>query len=89
MSNQVDIQHEQKGHSDLGKKVTVKIDRHEIHISKGTYKVNELKALAGVDLNKELDQIIHGQLTPLDDESKVVIKGGEEFISHARAGGSA
>ena len=43
---------------------------------------------ARVEPDYELEQIIHGQLTPLADDAKIAIKGGEVFVSHARQGGS-
>lgn len=73
---------------DTGKDVKVKIDDKDFLIHRGSHSVSELKVLFGVDPSKELDQIIDGQLTPLDDSKKIVIQGGEEFISHVRGGGS-
>ena len=35
---------------------------------------------------KELDQIIKGVITPLNDDATIVIAGGEVFISHERTG---
>jgi hypothetical protein len=79
----------QEEHSSHGKnKVTVKIDTKKTLVQRGSYLVAEFKVMVGVDPSKELDQIVDGQLTPLDDSTRIVIKGGEEFISHVRAGGS-
>ena len=70
------------------KLVTVTVDGKKHEVPEGEYVVSEFKKLAGVDASKELDEIIHGELKPLDDNSKIHIKGGEVFISHARRGGS-
>jgi hypothetical protein len=70
------------------KEVVVTVDgkTHDVH--EGTYVVSEFKKLVGVDPSKELDEVVHGELKPLDDNQKIHIKGGEVFISHARQGGS-
>lgn len=95
-TKEIDLQHadskgnnnQDKDHPNHGPNVKVMIDSIEALVHRGSYTVAEFKAVAGVDPAKELDQIIKGQLTPLDDTAKIVIKGGEEFISHTRAGGS-
>ena len=68
--------------------VTVIVDGVEQKVPKGTYLVSQFKALVGVDAAKELDEVVHGQLKPLDDNAEIVIKGGEKFVSHVRTGGS-
>ena len=68
--------------------VTVIVDGVEQKVPKGTYIVSQFKALVGVDPAKELDEVVHGQLKPLDDNAEVTIKGGEKFVSHVRTGGS-
>jgi hypothetical protein len=83
-----DGKHQDKDSPHGNKKVTVKVDSKEVLVQRGSYVVAEFKAMVGIDPSKELDQIIDGQLTPLDDVARIVIKGGEEFISHVRAGGS-
>jgi hypothetical protein len=70
------------------KEVTVTVDGKTQHVPEGTYVVSEFKKLVGVDPSKELDEVVHGELKPLDDNHKIHIKGGEVFISHARQGGS-
>lgn len=67
--------------------VTVDNVKHEVH--RGDYIVSEFKKLVGVDPAKELDQILNGELKPLNDDARIVIKGGEVFVSHVRTGGSA
>ena len=75
-------------HPERGREVTVTVDgvMHEVH--RGDYIVSVFKQLVGVDPARELDEIVHGELKPLDDNARVVIKGGEVFVSHVRTGGS-
>jgi chromosome segregation ATPase len=68
--------------------VTITIDNKKYEVKKGVHTVAALKILAGVPPAKELEQIVHGVLTPLADNASVEICGGEMFISHARRGGS-
>jgi hypothetical protein len=70
------------------KEVTVTVDSKSHRVPEKTYVVSEFKKLVGVDPSKELDEVVHGELKPLDDNQKIHIKGGEVFISHARQGGS-
>ena len=70
------------------KEVAVTVDGKTHHVPEGTYVVSEFKKLVGVDPSKELDEVVHGELKPLDDNQTIHIKGGEVFISHARQGGS-
>jgi hypothetical protein len=69
--------------------VSVTVDGKAWRVPEGTYVVSEFKKLVGVDPSKELDEVVHGELKPLDDNQKIHIRGGEVFISHARQGGSA
>jgi hypothetical protein len=75
-------------HTHHPKEVTVTVDGKTQQVPEGTYVVSEFKKLVGVDPSKELDEIVHGELKPLDDNQTIHIKGGEVFISHARQGGS-
>lgn len=68
--------------------VAVTVDGVEHKVPKGTYLVSKFKALVGVDPAKVLDEVVRGQLSPLDDNAEITIKGGEKFVSHARTGGS-
>jgi hypothetical protein len=72
----------------VGHEVTVIVDGVKKEVPKGTYLVSQFKALVGVDPAKELDEVVHGQLKPLDDNAQVTIKGHEQFVSHVRTGGS-
>lgn len=75
-------------HPEQGPNVNVTVDGKKLTLHRGHYTVAEFKQEVGVDAAKELDEIVEGQITPLDDTGKLVLKGGEVFISHARTGGS-
>jgi len=85
-SEQKNLGGEHGGHKK--KEVVVTVDGKTFQVPEGTYVVSEFKKLVGVDPSKELDEVVHGELKPLDDNQKIHIKGGEVFISHARQGGS-
>jgi hypothetical protein len=70
------------------KKVKIEVDNHPQHVPQGTYVVSDFKALIDVPPEKELDQVISGNLTTLDDSASIMINGGEVFFSHVRRGGS-
>ena len=71
-----------------GPNVDVSIDGVTKSVHRGSRLVSELKQLLGVDASKDLDEIVGGELKPLQDTDRITIKGGEVFISHARTGGS-
>ena len=92
MENQrsdAESEHDEHQSSDHhAKKVRIEVDNHTKEIRAGVYLVSKLKELIGVPAEKDLDQVINGTLTPLDDTAKVIINGGEVFFSHVRRGGS-
>jgi len=71
------------------REVLVKVDGKELRVPEGEYIVADFKKLVGVDASRELGEVVHGELKPLDDHQGIHIKGGEVFVSHARGGGSA
>jgi len=71
-----------------GPNVDVSIDGVTKIVHRGSHLVSELKQLLGVDASKDLDEIVGGEIKPLQDTDRITIKGGEVFISHARTGGS-
>jgi hypothetical protein len=77
---------EQSGHPTTGPDVTITIDNRSYTVHRGNTTVNELKQLAGIPAAYELEEIVEGRLVPLKDDQHVVIKGGERFVSHPRAG---
>ena len=66
--------------------VEVIVDNHPKKVQAGPYRVSVFKHDVGVPAEKELDQIIKGQIKPLDDNATIIIAGGEKFISHERTG---
>ena len=76
---------EPEGH----KLVSIFINQIEHKVKRGKYSVSELKTIGEVPQSHELEELIAGKLTPLDDKASVLIKGNEEFFSHVRDGSSA
>ena len=70
------------------KKVTITINQNPFEVVPGVHTVADLKAIGGVPLAYDLDQVINGKLTPLKDDGKVDIYGGEQFIGHVKDGSS-
>jgi hypothetical protein len=68
--------------------VTVTVDGVERRVPRGTYIVSAFKQLVGVDASRELDEVIHGEFKPLDDNSSIAIEHHEKFVSHVRTGSS-
>jgi hypothetical protein len=66
--------------------VTVTIDSNPRKIRAGVYIVAKLKVALGVDADKELDVVEHGELKPLCDDDQFTVKKGMAFVSHARTG---
>src|SRR5262245_39483126 len=75
-------------HPQPGPEVTITGNGNLIKIHRGHHTVIELKDVAGIPQADELAQIIDKKLVPLADDGAVTIKGGEEFVSHPRTGGS-
>lgn len=71
-----------------GPTVTVTVDTKPKEVHRGSWLVSEFKAEVGVDSSRDLDQVINGEFKPLKDDDRIVIKGGEVFVSHVRQGGS-
>lgn len=70
------------------KLVQIDINTRHYHIAKGMHTVLEIKKLDSIPIADELEQLINGKLTPLADDSSVLIKGSEKFFSHVRDGSS-
>ena len=77
--------HEDQGH---GPDVHITIGINEYVIHRGSHTVSEIKTLGGVALADDLEQVVNGQLTPLADDARVTIKGGERFVSHPKDSGA-
>jgi hypothetical protein len=70
------------------KKVSITINQKPFEVAPGVHTVADLKAVGGVPLAHDLEQVIDGKLMPLKDDGKVDICGGEQFISHVKDGSS-
>jgi hypothetical protein len=68
--------------------VTVTVDGVEKRVLEGTYVVSNFKKLVGVDASRELDEVVHGEFKPLDDNASITIEEHEKFVSHVRTGSS-
>lgn len=68
--------------------VTVTVDGNEKRVPRGTYIVSAFKQLVGVEASRALDEVIHGEFKPLDDNGKIDIERHEKFVSHVRTGSS-
>ena len=68
--------------------VKIHVNGIEKEISRGKHTVAEIKKIGGVPISHELEELIDGKLTPLDDNASVLIKGCEQFFSHVRDGSS-
>ena len=75
-------------HPQAGPDVTVTIENVPKTIHRGSHVVSELKTLLGVSADLALAQVIDGEITPLKDDARVTIKGGEAFFKGPRTGGS-
>ncbi len=68
--------------------VVVSVDGVEKRVPRGTYIVSVFKQLVGVNASRELDEIIHGEFKPLEDNATIAIEHHEKFVSHVRTGSS-
>lgn len=68
--------------------VKIEINTKPYQISKGEHSVLEIKNLGGVPVVYDLEELINGILTPLADDSSVIINGCEKFFSHVKDGSS-
>ncbi len=80
--------HRRPPHPEPTQEVSVTVDGVKHEVPRGEYVVSAFKQLVGVDPARELDELVHGQLKPLDDNARIEIKGCEVFVSHVRTGGS-
>lgn len=68
--------------------VIIHVNSKEVPTRRGAHTVAEIKKLGGVPLADELDQKVSETIVPLDQDGKVVIKGGEVFVSFPATGTS-
>lgn len=78
----------EKGHNNGQNFVEIIVNDDPYQIHRGKRTVAEIKTAGKVPLADKLEQVINGELVPLEDDGFVVIKGGEEFKSHVQSGGA-
>lgn len=71
-----------------GPEVTVTVDGTTKKVHRGSYLVSEFKHDLEIDPALQLAQVIDGQPTGLDDDARLVIKGGEVLFTRVRKGRS-
>lgn len=71
-----------------GELVNIKVNEQLFQVPSGIYPVPRLKAMVGVPPQDNLEQLINGVVTPLDDHGKVEIRGDESFVSFPCSGGA-
>lgn len=77
-----------RGESPKRELVTVTVDGIEKRVPQGAYIVSAFKQLVGVDASRALDEVVHGEFKPLDDNATIDIERHEKFVSHVRTGSS-
>lgn len=75
-------------HPETGPIVDITVNGTTVRIHRGRRTVTEIKDAAGVPRADVLEQVVDGQLKELPDDGSVVIKGGEQFVSHVRGAAS-
>lgn len=88
MKTEHDHNRTENDHPQPGPDVTVTINGTSKDIHRGSYVVSKLKEELDVSQDLALSLDVDGQLTPLADDGRITIKGGEAFFSGARTGGS-
>ncbi|MFT3714052.1 MAG: hypothetical protein QM817_40845 [Archangium sp.] len=85
----MDNQNEVRGKEEQGRStVSIEVNASEVRIHRGNTSVAEIKQAGGCPVAFELEQIVDGKLVPMNDDGRVVIKGGERFLCHPRDGAS-
>ena len=72
----------------VGHEVNIVVDDVRHSVRAGSWIVRDLKQQVGVDASKALAQITPHGLKDLQDDAKIGVHEGEQFMSHARTGGS-
>lgn len=70
------------------KSVNITVDGKSVTVAKEKYTVSAFKTLIGVAHDYELDEVVKGVFTPLDDTAEIHVKAGDVFVSHVRQGSS-
>jgi hypothetical protein len=69
-------------------RITIIVDGVEHRVRRGKWIVRDLKAQLGIDQAKVLAQITPQGLKDLDDSAEIELREREQFMTHARSGGS-
>jgi hypothetical protein len=69
-------------------RIAVIVDGVEHRVRRGKWIVRDLKAQLGIDPAKVLAQITPQGLKDLDDSAEIELHEKEQFMTHARSGGS-
>jgi len=72
-----------------GNVITIIVDGVDHEVRPGRWKVSDLKAALGIDPAKVLAEITPQGLKDLDDGAEIEPHQKEQFMTHARSGGSA
>jgi len=72
----------------VGHAVRIIVDDVPHEVRAGIWIVRDLKTAVGVDPAKVLAEITPQGLKDLQDDGKVAVHTGEQFMSHARSGGA-
>lgn len=68
--------------------VTIVVDGIDHRVRKGRWLVRDLKAKLGIDQAKVLAEVTPQGLKDLDDNAEIELREKEQFMTHARSGGS-
>jgi hypothetical protein len=68
--------------------ITIIVDGDPHQVRRGKWVVRELKTKLGIDQAKVLAQITPQGLKDLDDNAEIELHEREQFMTHARSGGS-
>lgn len=88
---------EKGGHDDPGQEkkppndphlVEITVDGTEHSVRAGDWVVADLKSALGIDAAKVLAQITPHGLNDLDDGATIKVHSKDQFMTHARSGGS-
>jgi len=75
---------EHDDHPQTGPIVTITVSTDGVDkvvsIHRGHQSVAEIKAVANVPIEYVIDQIVDGEIKPLQNDDSVTLKGGERFI---------
>ncbi len=68
--------------------ITIVVDGVDHRVRRGKWIVRDLKAKLGIDQAKVLAEITPQGLKDLDDNAEIELHEKEQFMTHARSGGS-